>query len=167
MTTDEIDLKKRVWAIPASRSKNKHEHKVPLSDLAVALIKEALADAVDDRVFRLPPHRTNKYVTNCQAKFSVRNWSAHDLRRTMCTYMVRLGVSPLIVGHVVNHRGTTKAGMTLAVYVQYDFAKEKREALELWAERLCAIIGGDAAKVIPIHQLKNLKLSRRRRRHGA
>ncbi|HSH62493.1 MAG TPA: hypothetical protein VK984_00060, partial [Methyloceanibacter sp.] len=48
MTTDEIDLKKRVWAIPASRSKNKHEHKVPLSDLAVALIKEALADAVDD-----------------------------------------------------------------------------------------------------------------------
>ena len=75
MTTDEIDLKKRVWAIPASRSKNKHEHKVPLSDLAVALIKEALADAVDDRVFRLPPHRTNKYVTNYQAKFSVRNWS--------------------------------------------------------------------------------------------
>ena len=91
MTTDEIDLKKRVWVIPASRSKNKHEHKVPLSDLAVALIKEALADAVDDRVFRLSPHRTNKYVTNCQAKFSVRNWSAHDLRRTMCTQMVRLG----------------------------------------------------------------------------
>ena len=152
MTTDEIDLKKRVWTIPASRSKNKHEHKVPLSDLAVALIKEALADAIDDRVFRLPPHRTNKYVTNYQSKFSVRNWSAHDLRRTMCTQMVRLGVSPLIVGHVVNHRGTTKAGMTLAVYVQYDFAKEKRQALELWAERLEAIVSdGMISEVIPLH----------------
>ena len=135
MTTGELDLKKRVWTIPGERTKNKHEHRVPLSDLAVELIREALTDAIDDRVFRLPPHRTNKYVTNYQTKFSVRNWSAHDLRRTMCTHMVRLGVSPLIVGHVVNHRGTTKAGMTLAVYVQYSFDKEKCEALELWANR--------------------------------
>ena len=137
MTTGELDLKKHVWTIPGSRTKNKHEHRVPLSDLAVELIREALTDAIDDRVFRLPPHRTNKYVTNYQTKFSVRNWSAHDLRRTVCTHMVRLGVSPLIVGHVVNHRGTTKAGMTLAVYVQYSFDKEKREALDMWADRLC------------------------------
>ena len=62
--------------------------------------------------------------------------------------MVRFGVSPLIVGHVVNHRGTTKAGMTLAVYVQYSFDKEKREAFELWANKLAAIVSGGAAKVI-------------------
>jgi integrase len=150
MSTSELDLTKRVWTIPGSRTKNKHEHTVPLSDLAVELLKEALADAVDDRVFRLPPHRTNKYVTNYRAKFSVRKWSAHDLRRTLCTNLVRLGVSPLIVGHVVNHRGTTKAGMTLAVYVQYSFDKEKRDALDMWANRLAAIVSGDAAKVIPM-----------------
>ena len=94
MTKDELDLKKRVWTIPGARTKNKHEHKVPLTDLAVDLIKEALEDAIDDRVFRLPPHRTNKYVGNYQAKFSVRNWSTHDLRRTLCTHMVQLGVLP-------------------------------------------------------------------------
>ena len=75
MTTGELDLKKRVWTIPAARAKNKHEHTVPLSDLAVALIKEALADAIDDRVFRLPEHRVNKYVTNYQRKFPVTGWS--------------------------------------------------------------------------------------------
>ena len=64
--------------------------------------------------------------------------------------MVELGVSPLTVGHIANHRSTTKAGMTLGVYVQYDFSKEKREALELWAGRLAAIVGGGAATV---HQL--------------
>jgi hypothetical protein len=64
--------------------------------------------------------------------------------------MVRLGVSLLIVGHVVNHRGTTKAGMTLAVYVQYSFDKEKREALDMWADRLSAIVAGTAPKVIPM-----------------
>jgi integrase len=154
MLASELDLAKRIWTLPGSRTKNKHEHKVPLSDLAVELIEEALADAVDDRVFRLPPHRTNKYVTNYQAKFSVRNWSTHDLRRTLCTHMVRLGVSPLIVGHVVNHRGTTKAGMTLAVYVQYSFDKEKREALNLWADRLTAIVAGDVATITNIRENK-------------
>ena len=42
--------------------------------------------------------------------------------------------------------------MTLAVYVQYDFAKEKRQALELWAERLEAIVSdGMISEVIPLH----------------
>ena len=150
MTTGELDLKKRVWTIPAGRAKNKREHSVPLSDLAVALIKEALADAIDDRVFRLPEHRVNKYVSNYKRKFPVTGWTAHDLRRTCCTKMVELGVSPLTVGHIANHLSTTKAGMTLGVYVQYSFDKEKREALELWANRLAAIVSGGAAKVIPM-----------------
>jgi hypothetical protein len=34
--------------------------------------------------------------------------------------------------------------MTLSVYVQHAYEKEKREALELWADRLLAIIGGGA-----------------------
>ena len=64
--------------------------------------------------------------------------------------MAELGVSPIVIGACVNHRGTTNAGVTLGVYVQYTYAKEKREALELWADRLAAIVGGGAAKVIPL-----------------
>jgi integrase len=40
----EIDLKTRMWTIPASRTKTKKEHRVPLSDSAVAII-EALPDS--------------------------------------------------------------------------------------------------------------------------
>ena len=138
MLTGELDLAKRIWSIPGSRTKNKHPHAVPLSDLAVELIREALVDAVDDRVFRLPPRRTNTYVVNYRHKLPVKDWSTHDLRRTVCTHMVRFGVSPLTVGHVVNHRGTTRGSMTLAVYVQYTFDKEKREALDLWPSGLLA-----------------------------
>ena len=57
---------------------------------------------------------------------------------------------PLHIAAVANHRQVTKRGVTLGVYVQYDYAKEKRQALEAWDERLSAIIGGDAAKVIPM-----------------
>jgi hypothetical protein len=56
-----------------------------------------------------------------------------------------------VLGHVINHRSVTKAGVTLSVYSQYDYAKEKQAALNLWAERLTAIIADqDTAAVIPI-----------------
>jgi hypothetical protein len=38
--------------------------------------------------------------------------------------------------------------MTLSVYVQHAYEREKREALELWADRLQGIIEG--AKVVPM-----------------
>jgi len=49
-----------------------------------------------------------------------------------------------VLGHVANHRTTTKAGVTLGVYVQHAYEKEKQEALELWADRLQGIISGGA-----------------------
>ena len=67
--------------------------------------------------------------------------------------MAELGVSPLVIAHVINHRSSTKAGVTLGVYVQHSYAKEKREALQLWADRLEAIVAGDAARIIPMHAI--------------
>lgn len=142
----EIDLKAREWRLPGSRTKNGHAHVVPLSDLAIEIIKAAegappLAPAVVARTIL----RANE-----SGRFGIAPWSAHDLRRTALTEMARLGVAPIVLGHVANHRSTTRAGVTLAVYSQYDYGKEKRVALDLWGERLAAIIGEGAAKVIPI-----------------
>jgi integrase len=44
MNADELDLDHRIWKIPPARSKNKHEHVLPLSDLAVEIIREQLAE---------------------------------------------------------------------------------------------------------------------------
>ena len=90
-------------------------------------------------------------------RFGIAPWSAHDLRRTALTGMARLGVAPIVLGHVANHRTTTRAGVTMAVYSQYTYDKEKRAALDLWASRLVAICGGAAASVVPL---------RRRKGHG-
>jgi hypothetical protein len=62
-----------------------------------------------------------------------------------------IGVAPIVLGHVANHRTTTRAGVTLAVYQQYQYDKEKRAALDLWAERLAAIIDGKSANVVALH----------------
>ena len=49
-----------------------------------------------------------------------------------------------------NHLTTTKASITTSVYGRYDYAKEKKEVFDKWADRLAVIISGKAAKVVPI-----------------
>ncbi len=74
-------------------------------------------------------------------------WEPDDLRRTALTKMAELGVAPIVLGHIANHRTTTKAGITLGVYVHHAYEREKRAALELWANRLEGIISGGAGVV--------------------
>jgi integrase len=154
MVPSELDLKAREWRLPASRTKNAHAHVVPLSDSAVEIINEAMAEAGNGApVFGLSPVNVGNMIrrANVAGRFSVADWSAHDLRRTALTGMARLGVAPIVLGHVANHRSTTRAGVTLAVYAQYAYDKEKRAALDLWAERLTAIVGaGKPATVLHI-----------------
>ena len=97
---------------------------MPLSDLAIAIIKEAMADAGEGAaVFpcgkgSLSPVAVARTIlrANATRRFGIAPWSAHDLRRTALTGMARLGVAPIVLGHVANHRTTTRAGVTLAVY---------------------------------------------------
>ena len=150
ITLDEIDLAKAVWNLPAERTKNASAHTVPLSDMAVELIAEARRTEIGGRLFDLNTQRLANFLAQRRGRLPVQDWSAHDLRRSFCTHLAMLGVSPLIIGAVVNHRSQTKGGVTLGVYVQYDYAREKREALDMWADRLSAIVSGGAAKVIPM-----------------
>ena len=50
-TFDEIDLAAKVWTIPAERMKAEREHKVPLCNRAVAIVKELAAAKLNDFVF--------------------------------------------------------------------------------------------------------------------
>jgi integrase len=161
MRRAELDFKHALWSLPGSRTKNGHPHSVPLSLTAIGIIKEALADGErfvfpsDDSAMH--PRAVAKTIARAtlatkdqpKGRFSLAPFTAHDLRRTALTGMAKLGVAPIVIGHVANHRTTTKAGMTLAVYVQHQYEKEKREALTLWADRLAGIIGG-GAKVVAI-----------------
>ena len=81
---------------------------------------------------------------NEDGRFGIAPWSAHDLRRTVLTNMARLGIAPIVLGHVANHRTTTRAGVTLSAYSQYTYDREKRDALSLWADRLLGIVHGGA-----------------------
>jgi integrase len=59
MTTAELDLDAKLWTIPAARSKNAKEHRVPLSKMAMDIIGAQLADneALAERKGRKPSGR--------------------------------------------------------------------------------------------------------------
>jgi integrase len=48
---DEVDLDNALWVIPSHRMKNGKEHKVPLSDRAVEILRGALREAGNPHVF--------------------------------------------------------------------------------------------------------------------
>jgi integrase len=148
MRRAELDLTRREWHLPGARTKNGHPHCVALSDLAIRIISEALVDAGNSPfVFpsnggALPAMAVARTIVRAQERFGIAQWSAHDLRRSAITNMARLGVPPIVLGHVANHRTTTKAGVTLGVYAHYDHRDEARQALVQWSAHLANIIEG-------------------------
>lgn len=174
MMVDELDLNTAIWIIPPERSKNKREHVVPLSAMAMAIIREQLADvkALAERKGRaIPPFvfpgpGARAAVTGASIPKAIKReevtkrglttiigiapWTPHDLRRSAATGMEELGISPFIVGHVLNHVSATKSTITSRVYARYTYDKEKREAADKWAERLQAIITGETGNVVPL-----------------
>jgi integrase len=60
----------------------------------------------------------------------------HDLRRTAASYMTSMGISRLVVSKILNH---VEQGVT-RVYDRHSYDREKRQALEAWADRLTAMI---------------------------
>jgi integrase len=140
LTSAELDFPNREWRLPANRSKNKHSHTIPISDLALGIISEALAQSNGQNLFATTPNEVARTVKDAQDAIGIPKWVPHDLRRTALTGMAALGIEPIVIAHVANHRTATKAGVTLGVYVKHAYTSEKRRALDLWADRLAAII---------------------------
>jgi integrase len=154
----ELDWKATTWTIPSRRAKNARTHQVPLSNMAVEIIKEALADAGKGARWLFPNKAgtgplaievVDKTVARANepskdrpfGRLGIADWTPHDLRRTVLTNFAAMGIPPIVAGAVANHVSVTKATIALSVYTQYTYEKEKREALDAWASRLAAIIG--------------------------
>jgi integrase len=125
------------WILPSERVKNKKSHSVPLSRQALAIIEGA-------------PRISNEYVFSHGAKplrgyhpaklaldkaSGVSGWTLHDLRRTCASGLAKLEISIAVIEQVLNHRGGSLAGVA-GVYIRHRFEKEKRAALQQWADHV-------------------------------
>ncbi|MEJ0096222.1 MAG: tyrosine-type recombinase/integrase [Methylocella sp.] len=163
MTWTEIDRKQRLWTLGRDRTKADRAHEVPLSELALAIIDGCpkLGDFVFSTGRRLAPQKGTKTKAGPISGWGksksrldqlalekvaagaepgaapvIGEWHLHDLRRTCATYLAKLGADRIVISKILNH---AEGGVT-GVYDRHRYDHEKRRALELWSERLAAII---------------------------
>ncbi len=144
---DMIDWGEKVWRVPAEENKSGRTYLVPLTDLAIEILRTV--PRVDDRLL-FPAQRSDGKVfadwsksKNRIDKLSgVTGWTIHDLRRTGSTNLAKLGVVPHVKERVLNHL-TGELGGIAGVYDVYSYLAEKREALKKWSQRIGEITATD------------------------
>ena len=145
---EEFDLERRVWTIPAERSKNGQPHHVPLSGLALTLLKH-LRRRYGESEYVFPSRcwrsrngapitvrALSQGIRDREDHFGIPHFTPHDLRRTAASLMTATGVPRLHVEKVLNHTIDDVA----EIYDRHDYAEEKRLALERLGETLRGII---------------------------
>jgi integrase len=128
--------------LSAERTKNARTHVVPLSEPAKVILAAFTAKG-RSCVFGRDNRGFCGWSTakeSIDARIALAHWTPHDLRRTVATRMAELGVQPHVIEAVLNHVSGHKGGVA-GIYNRATYDKEKREALNLWAEHFTALVG--------------------------
>jgi integrase len=149
-TWDEIDLKNRIWTIPADRMKMDREHRVPLCDDAVKLLKN------------LPRFEGSNYLFTAARGGMLSDMSISMLCRRMKVDAVPHGfrstfkdwctentsfpnmVSEMALAHAVGNA-------VEAAYRRGDLFEKRRRLMDSWQEFL-NIVPAQAGNVTPIRK---------------
>jgi integrase len=151
------------WIIPAERMKGDDDearpHLVPLTADILELLEslplfkkgdylfsttvgakpvwvgDKIKKAIDARMLRTLKALARKRGDG-PAKVELAHWVNHDIRRTVRSNLSRLRVTEEAREAVLAHARPGVKG----IYDVYDYADEKREALELWGVRLRSIV---------------------------
>jgi integrase len=133
-TWDEFDLKAKIWTIPAKRMKAGKEHRVPLSEAALAILQPSPADA--GLVF---PGRKNAQLSDMSLTAVLRRMGRSDITvhgfrstfRDWCAEAVGNSFSREVCEHALAHSLPDKVE---AAYRRGDLLTKRVELMNAWAE---------------------------------
>ncbi|EKS34349.1 tyrosine-type recombinase/integrase [Afipia broomeae] len=152
LCVEEIDVKEWIWTLPASRSKNKKARRTPIVGIAREIIEDRLDRTrrgplfINETGAALRSNDIGSAIVTRRRRIPLPHFVSHDIRRTVATGLVDLGISYDLVAAILGHEvGDKNVRILTRHYVRTDFAERKRLALEAWDQRLRAIIEGSAA----------------------
>lgn len=154
----EVDVAKGEWTIPKSRTKNGKEHLVQLAPQALAILQSCprrgefvftTNGTTPISGYSKAKQRLDDLCASLNAELSqgflsqnfVLDWRVHDLRRTAASGMAALGFQPHIIERVLNHLSGAQGGL-VGVYQRFEYADERKRALEAWGSRVQAVASG-------------------------
>jgi integrase len=144
----EIDFKARLWTIPGSRMKAGKEHRVPLSDAAMAVLEGMEATREGDFVF--PGGRAGRPLSNMAFLMLLRrigrgDLTAHGFRSTFsdwCTECTNFPaeVREMALAHAVGDK-------VEAAYRRGDLFEKRRQVMDAWASFATAAPSGNVVAI--------------------
>lgn len=154
MRWEDLDLTDGWWTIPSHSAKNGLSHRVPLSGMALNILKN-IKDQSGNEPWVFPsPTRKNQHIANIQKaverirKLTGVDFTARDLRRTAASHMTSIGIPRLVVSKILNH---VESGVT-RVYDRHSYDIEKRQALNKWTNHVVAIVSRNINNIVPLRQ---------------
>ncbi len=148
-TWAEIDLEGRLWTIPGGRMKSGREHRVPLSEAALAVLRGMAAIREGAHIF--PGGRAGRPISNMSMLMLLRRMgrgelTVHGFRSAFSDWCAEQTNTPsevreMALAHVVGDK-------VEAAYRRGDLFDKRRQLAEAWA-RYCAApaAGGNITKL--------------------
>jgi len=134
------DVRDGVWSMPGEPTglwpgtKNKSNHRVPLSEPAAAIVVEHVA--------RRPRRRASEeLLKRLWARCGIPKVTPHDLRRSFATLVARLGYGRQAVNRLLNHADYSVG----SVYDRYGYEAEDRRIVDAVGRHIAAVVEGRAA----------------------
>jgi integrase len=151
-TWDQFDLTAGIWTKPSSHTKQKKEHRVPLSAPARQLLAEIKAKNWKPSPYVFPGRAGDgpmneikkSWAALCKAT-DLRGVRLHDLRHTYASVLASAGLSLPVIGALLGH---TQPGTTARYAHLFD------DPLRAATERAAAIVTGkgDTGEVVPLER---------------
>lgn len=134
-TWDEFDLKAKTWTIPAGRMKAKKQHRVPLSDAAVDLLKALPTEKGNPHVFvgpRKGSSLSNMGMAVVLKRMERTNITVHGFRSTFRDWAAEQttfenNVVEMALAHTVRNK-------VEAAYRRGDLLEKRKPLMALWAQ---------------------------------
>ncbi|MEN3230394.1 tyrosine-type recombinase/integrase [Methylorubrum rhodesianum] len=132
---DEISLTDRLWTVPAARMKAKREHRVPLSERSLTILKRARELAAGSS-FVFPGRSGEKPLSNMVFLMLLRrmdlNITAHGFRSSFRDWAgertsLPREVAEMALAHAVENR-------VEAAYARSDLLERRRDLMKQWAD---------------------------------
>jgi integrase len=134
-TWDEIDVATKTWTVPAARMKKGREHRVPLSDRAIAILKAQAEVRESEYVFpsghdsTRPLHSTRVLVF---AKAINPNITVHGFRSTFMDWShERTAFAKVVIDQALAH---AISDAVEAAYRRGDLFDKRRQLMAEWAK---------------------------------
>ncbi|GAN76274.1 tyrosine-type recombinase/integrase [Acidisphaera rubrifaciens] len=133
----EIDTAQKVWTVPGTRMKAGREHRVPLSDPALAILRQLAATGTAPGAFIFPGQRTGHPLSNMALTALLRRMkrgeiTVHGFRSSFRDWCAEATNTPRELAEAA--LAHTLRDKVEAAYQRGDFLDRRRHLMADWAE---------------------------------